>query len=91
MTSKAAMFTTAVVTLACAFGLFADSTRAWQFGSGGGTFKNPALCADYPGPDIIRVTNDFHMVSTMFVDTPGIRVLHSRVPVNCERVRRPAK
>ena len=33
--------------------------------------------ADYPDPDIIRVTNDFYMVSTTFADSPGINGLNS--------------
>ena len=44
------------------------------------------LYADYPDPDIIRVTNDFYMVSTTFVDSPGINVLHSKDLVNWEIV-----
>ncbi len=66
------------------FGL--DRAQAWQSDNGDGTFTNPPLYADYPDPDIIRVTNDFYMVSTTFVDTPGINVLHSTDLVNWEIV-----
>jgi endoglucanase len=58
--------------------------RAWQSDNGNGTFNNPVLYADYPDPDIIRVNDDFYMVSTTFVDSPGITVLHSKDMVNWE-------
>jgi beta-xylosidase len=86
MTSKAAPFTTAVITLACTLVIFADSARAWQSDNGDGTFKNPVFYADNADLDIIRVTNDFYMVSTTFVDSPGINVLHSKDLVNWELV-----
>lgn len=54
--------------------------------NGNGTFTNPILYADYPDPDIIRVGGDFYMVSTTFVDSPGINVLHSKDLVNWEIV-----
>jgi beta-xylosidase len=59
---------------------------AWQADNGNGMFNNPVLYADYPDPDIIRVTNDFYMVSTTFADSPGINVLHSKDLVNWEIV-----
>lgn len=55
---------------------------AWESDNGDGTFTNPVLYADYPDPDIIRVGDDFYMVSTTFVDVPGIRILHSEDLVN---------
>ncbi|MBD5778353.1 family 43 glycosylhydrolase [Pelagicoccus sp. NFK12] len=57
---------------------------AWQADQGDGRFTNPVLYADYPDPDIIRVGDDFYMVSTTFVDVPGIRILHSEDLVNWE-------
>ncbi|EDY84333.1 Cellulase (glycosyl hydrolase family 5), putative [Verrucomicrobiia bacterium DG1235] len=57
---------------------------AWQSDSGDGTFSNPVLYADYPDPDIIRVDEAFYMVSTTFVDSPGIRILQSEDLVNWE-------
>jgi endoglucanase len=82
ISSKAAFFF-------AAFGLagfFTLSAHAWQSDNGNGTFNNPVLYADYPDPDIIRVSNDFYMVSTTFSDSPGINVLHSRDLVNWEIV-----
>lgn len=64
----------------CVAGVF--STNAWQSDNGNGTFTNPPLYADYPDSDIIRVGRDFYMVSTTFVDSPGIAILHSKDLVN---------
>ena len=49
---------------------------------GDGTYLNPPLYADYPDPDIIRVKDDFYFVTTTFVNTPGLRLLHSKDLVN---------
>ncbi len=57
---------------------------AWQSDQGDGTFKNPILYADYADPDITRVGDDFYMVSTTFVNSPGINLLHSKDLVNWE-------
>lgn len=62
------------------------SLHAWRSDQGDGTYRNPPLYADYPDPDIIRVGSDFYLVSTTFVNTPGIRILHSRDLVNWEIV-----
>ncbi|ACB76517.1 non-reducing end alpha-L-arabinofuranosidase family hydrolase [Opitutus terrae] len=59
---------------------------AWQSDNGDGTFTNPPLYADYPDPDIIRVGEDFYFVTTTFVNTPGLRILHSQDLVNWEIV-----
>ncbi len=59
---------------------------AWQSDNGNGTFTNPVLYADYPDPDIIRVGADFYMVSTTFVNSPGINLLKSQDMVNWELV-----
>ncbi len=50
--------------------------------NGNGTFTNPPLFADFPDPDIIRVGVDFYMVSTTFVNSPGLAVLHSNDLIN---------
>jgi beta-xylosidase len=59
---------------------FAQLTLAAD--NGDGTYTNPPLYADFPDPDIIRVGDDFYMVSTTFVNSPGLAVLHSRDLVN---------
>lgn len=47
-----------------------------------GNYKNPILYGDYSDPDIIRVGEDFFMVSSSFTYFPGIPVLHSKDLVN---------
>lgn len=45
-------------------------------------YRNPVLYADYSDPDIVRVSNDFFMVSSSFNHMPGLPVLHSTDLVN---------
>ena len=49
-------------------------------------YVNPPLYADYPDPDIIRVGNDFYFVSTTFVNSPGLVILHSKDLVNWQTI-----
>lgn len=48
----------------------------------GDMFKNPVMWADVPDPDVIRVGNDFWLVSTTMHLMPGAPVMHSRDLVN---------
>ena len=41
-------------------------------------YANPILRGDYSDPDVIRVGEDFYMISSSFTYLPGIPVLHSR-------------
>jgi beta-xylosidase len=41
-------------------------------------YTNPVLFADYSDPDVVRVGDDFYMVSSSFHCVPGLPVLHSR-------------
>jgi beta-xylosidase len=50
--------------------------------NGDGTFTNPVIPADYPDPDVIRVGDDYYMVSSDFHSVPGDPILHSRDLVN---------
>ena len=50
--------------------------------NGDGTYTNPVINADYPDPDIIRVGEDYYMVSSSFVAMPGIPVCHSKDLIN---------
>jgi beta-xylosidase len=47
-----------------------------------GTFTNPLIWSDYPDPDIIRVGEDFYMVSSSFTDAPGIPICHTQDLIN---------
>jgi len=41
-------------------------------------YENPVLHSDFPDPDVIRVGEDFYMVSSSFNFVPGVPVLHSK-------------
>ncbi len=42
------------------------------------TYTNPIVHADYSDPDVIRVGEDYYLVSSSFAHAPGLPVLHSR-------------
>ncbi|WP_350327081.1 glycoside hydrolase family 43 protein [Pectobacterium aroidearum] len=54
----------------------------WNPDLGNGRYKNPILCADYSDPDIVRVGDDFYMVSSSFNHMPALPILHSQDLVN---------
>ena len=49
-------------------------------------YTNPILLGDYSDPDVIRVDEDFYMISSSFTYVPGIPVLHSRDLVHWELI-----
>lgn len=51
-----------------------------------GVMHNPVLWADVPDPDVIRVGDDFYMVSTTMHLMPGCPVMHSKDLVNWETI-----
>jgi len=59
-----------------------DFAFPWTPDQGDGTYRNPIIYADYSDPDVIRVGDDFYMVSSSFNCTPGLPLLHSRDLVN---------
>lgn len=56
--------------------------NAWVPDLGNGKYKNPIIYADYSDPDVIRVGNDFYLVSSSFDQIPGLPILHSKDLVN---------
>jgi len=40
-------------------------------------YSNPIIFSDYSDPDVIRVNDAFSLISSSFINTPGIPVLHS--------------
>ncbi|MGD1029907.1 MAG: glycoside hydrolase 43 family protein [Opitutaceae bacterium] len=54
----------------------------WIPDQGDGTYRNPVLFADYSDPDAVRVGDDYYLVSSSFLATPGLPVLHSKDLVN---------
>lgn len=59
-----------------------DLKKLWVADQGDGTYTNPILYSDYSDPDVVRVGNDYFMISSSFSNTPAIPVLHSRDLVN---------
>jgi beta-xylosidase len=57
-------------------------SKVWVPDNGDGTYKNPVLNADYSDPDVIRVGEDYYLVSSSFNCVPGLPVLHSKDLVN---------
>lgn len=49
-----------------------------------GTFTNPVIFADVPDVDVIRVGNDYYMVSTTMHLMPGVPIMKSKDLVNWE-------
>lgn len=60
--------------------------RLWNADLGDGTYRNPILYTDYSDPDVIRVGEDYYMISSSFTYVPGVPVLHSRDLVNWELI-----
>lgn len=56
--------------------------QVWVADNGDGTFKNPVIHADYSDPDVIRVSDDYFMVSSSFNHVPGLPILQSKDLVN---------
>ena len=54
----------------------------WVPDNGDGTYKNPIIYADYSDLDVVRVGDDFYMVSSSFNCSPGLPVLGSKDLVN---------
>lgn len=59
-----------------------DNSIAWIADNGNGTYKNPIIHGDYSDPDVIRVGDDFYMISSSFNSVPGLPILHSKDLVN---------
>lgn len=54
----------------------------WSPDNGDGTYRNPIIFADYSDADVIRVGDDFYLVSSSFNCAPGLPILHSKDLVN---------
>jgi beta-xylosidase len=59
-----------------------DSQTGYWGDQGDGSYRNPILAGDYSDPDVIRVGEDFYMISSTINMSPGMVVLHSRDLVN---------
>jgi beta-xylosidase len=56
--------------------------KLWNPDRGDGTYVNPVLFADYSDPDVVRVGDDFFLVSSSFSSVPALPILHSKDLVN---------
>jgi len=63
-------------------GIAAEERGPWIPDLQTGSYKNPVLFADYSDPDVIRVGEDFYLVSSSFSHVPGLPILHSKDLVN---------
>ena len=70
------------VALMALFGPAAYGQSGWTADNGNGTFTNPILWGDWPDPDIIRVGDDFYLVSTSMHYVPGCPIAKSKDLVN---------
>jgi glycoside hydrolase family protein len=68
------------------FLLFAPYLYAQSSDNGDGTFTNPVLWSDVPDPDVIRVGDNFYLMSTTMHLSPGAPVMRSKDLVNWEIV-----
>ena len=60
----------------------AQRRAPWVPDTGDGWYRNPVLFADYSDPDVVRVGDDFFLVSSSFQCTPALPILHSTDLVN---------
>ncbi len=87
---KKVLIFVALMSMSCAFAAqdkwqqAKDNNATMSSDNGDGTYTNPIINADYPDPDIIRVGEDYYMVSSSFVCMPGIPICHSKDLINWE-------
>ena len=80
---------TAVICLLLCWGTVSAQSyvsQVWVSDLGNGKYKNPVLDADYSDPDVIRVGEDYYMVSSSFTYLPGVPLLHSKDLVHWELI-----
>lgn len=51
-----------------------------------GHYRNPVIAGFYPDPSIVRVAEDYYLVTSTFAWWPGLPVFHSRDLVNWEKI-----
>ncbi len=74
-------------TLIATIGILAASTAAHLHSvAEPARMQNPVMWADVPDPDVIRVGDDYYMVSTTMHLMPGCPVMHSKDLVNWETI-----
>lgn len=61
-------------------------SRVWVADNGNGTYHNPVIHADYSDPDVVRIGEDYFMVSSSFNHIPGLPILQSKDLVNWKHI-----
>lgn len=64
----------------------ANGSKVWNADNCDGSFTNPILWGDWPDPDVIRVDDDFYMVTTSMHYVPGSPILKSKDLVNWDMI-----
>ncbi len=60
--------------------------QLWNADLDNGCYRNPVLYTDYSDPDVIRVGDDYYMISSSFTYVPGVPLLHSKDLVHWELI-----
>lgn len=66
-----------------------DFTRLAGSDAGNGQYNNPVIFGDFPDPDVIRVDDNYYMISTTMHIFPGATILQSKDLVNWEYCTNP--
>lgn len=57
-----------------------------RFRAGAGDYNNPILAGFYPDPSMVRVGDDYYLVTSSFAYFPGVPIFHSRDLVNWTQI-----
>ena len=76
----------AVVLAACMLPVPVQAAGSTSSDNGDGTFTNPVIYSDVPDLDVIRVEDNYYMVSTTMHLSPGMPIMKSKDLVNWEIV-----
>lgn len=76
----------AVMLAACLLPMPAQAAGSTSSDNGDGTFTNPVIYSDVPDLDVIRVEDNYYMVSTTMHLSPGMPIMKSKDLVNWEIV-----
>ena len=79
------IFAVMMASVSCQTGTRIGTSTAkavWVSDGGDGTYTNPVIFADYSDPDVVRVGDDFYLVSSSFNCVPALPILHSKDLVN---------
>ena len=76
----------AIVLAACMLPVPVQAAGSTSSHNGDGTFTNPVIYSDVPDLDVIRVEDNYYMVSTTMHLSPGMPIMKSKDLVNWEIV-----